>query len=935
MLSRLLFVVAALALVHTAVIPVAPDALAARSGPPASGSPAGEAGRADPGEIEPGQVVVQFRDGAAPGRAALLEAGPGVARLAEAPALGAALYSVPAGRELEYSRQFAAQPGVVYAGPNHVYRLHDVPPGGTPAAIAAPTPLAPDDGAVLTAFSTRLSWSLPPGAAVFQLQVRPAGDDGPGIDWVGLPAESFTIPSPPQWYGLLPDMTYTWRVRANEVEVRDPAAAGWGPWSEARTFHTPPASSALLQPVSPAQGAGIRTTMPSLQWSDGQPGVFYYEVQISTDPRFDTTTGSSSAAVYWLLVHGGMTSPPNSYAVPPAFALTPGRTYYWRVRPRIQGDGTPAVWSVSWQFTVAADAAAAPELPHLPASPPPTQAPRTPAGPPNDPYFSSQWNLARINATDAWEISQGSSSIGVAVIDSGVDIGHPDLAGRLAQGYNCLHPGTLPEDDNGHGTHVAGIIASATNNKLGIAGLAPLTPVMPIKAVRSDGRADGLCVADSIRFAVDAGVRIINLSLGGAPDYLVESALRYAYDHNVLLVASAGNCGSNDAFFDPGCEYEQNPSLYPAASPYVLSVGATGPDDGRAPYSSVVPYVRIAAPGGYLKPGQSPAEAEILSTCWRAGGGCTLKDGYTSQEGTSMAAPHVAAIAALVWAANPSLTALQVARIMELTAQDKGAPGRDNEFGYGRVEALQAVQAARGPAPAVTPLPFPPQPTATPTLPPDRPAPATPTPTPTPFRLSPLVFGTIGFDTARPDVDTCLLPDASASFPAGPVLIYYTAAYEGSGEYNRRVYLDGDLISSTRLTAPGGERCLRSAVQGPQGFPLAPGTYTVELRVTNRQPVRGFFRIEGRRSEPTPTATRTSTPPATRTPTPTPESSSATPTPAALSPTPTPTPPSAEPSTVTPTPARTLTATPPPTTTTPAPTATNMPSPTQTGTGTP
>lgn len=236
-------------------------------------------------------------------------------------------------------------------------------PTPTPFPIArpAPTPIpsapagitlnSPADGATLDTFGPTLAWINPQGVSQYHLQVIPAHNDGPGIDLHRASAEtSFAIAPPPGWYGLLPDMTYTWRLRVSRaatfVGTDHPS---WSSWSQA-TFRTPAASSATLSPVQPAQNATVPTWVPVLQWANSRDDVFYYEVQLSKDRYFNTNPTTAWASVYGALIHGGVTTPLNSYAVPTNFPLEPATLYFWRVRPRVQGDGTPVDWSSVWSF---------------------------------------------------------------------------------------------------------------------------------------------------------------------------------------------------------------------------------------------------------------------------------------------------------------------------------------------------------------------------------------------------------------------------------------------------------------------------------------------------------------------------------------------------------------------------------------------------------
>ncbi|MEK7217234.1 MAG: endo-1,4-beta-xylanase [Chloroflexota bacterium] len=197
-----------------------------------------------------------------------------------------------------------------------------------------------------------LTWSNPTGTTQYHLQVIPASNDGPGVDLhVGSPDTSFQIPPPPQWYGLLPDMSYTWRMRVSDasafVDLND---ASWSSWAE-RTFRTPAVSSATISSVvSPPPQSSSAIFTPTLQWANSRTDVFYYEVQLSRDRTFTTDPATATAMVYGELRHGGATNPRDSYTVPTSFPLEASSTYFWRVRPRVQGDGTPLPWSTVWTF---------------------------------------------------------------------------------------------------------------------------------------------------------------------------------------------------------------------------------------------------------------------------------------------------------------------------------------------------------------------------------------------------------------------------------------------------------------------------------------------------------------------------------------------------------------------------------------------------------
>ncbi|NEP00605.1 MAG: peptidase S8 [Symploca sp. SIO2E9] len=288
---------------------------------------------------------------------------------------------------------------------------------------------------------------------------------------------------------------------------------------------------------------------------------------------------------------------------------------------------------------------------------------------PNDPYYSQQWNLRSINIESAWEETKG-SGITVAVIDTGVT-NVPDLKDtKFVKGYDFVNDRVEAKDDFGHGTHVAGTIAQTTNNGYGVAGIAYEANIMPIKVLSSSGGGTVADIAEAIRFAADNGADVINLSLGGAGESkLMAEAINYAYDKGVVIVAAAGN--SN-----------QNASSYPARYPKVISVSAIDASGIKAPYSNFGAGVDISAPGG--------SEAgKILQETINPNTGQPTFAGY---QGTSMAAPHVAAVAALVKASGVN----EPAEILSVLKQSTRRIEKDplNHFGAGHLDAAAAVKLA-------------------------------------------------------------------------------------------------------------------------------------------------------------------------------------------------------------------------------------------------
>jgi type VII secretion-associated serine protease mycosin len=280
---------------------------------------------------------------------------------------------------------------------------------------------------------------------------------------------------------------------------------------------------------------------------------------------------------------------------------------------------------------------------------------------PSDPFYGQyqQAYMSTIRMPQAWDRLTDASSQIVAVVDTGVDTTHPDLSGRTVAGYNVVDPGSAPTDTAGHGTFVAGEIASNTNNGTGTAGVIWNGRVMPVK-VFAGATAFDSDVATGIVWAVDHGARVINLSLGGPqPSALLHAAVQYAVNRDVVVVVAAGNTGDNTP-------------QYPAAFPEVIAVGATDPAGKLVDFSTYGDWLDVAAPG-----------FDITST-WPGGD-------YATGAGTSFAAPIVSGIAALVRAQNPALTQAQVGDRLRTSARDAGPRGIDPYYGYGVIDAARAL----------------------------------------------------------------------------------------------------------------------------------------------------------------------------------------------------------------------------------------------------
>jgi thermitase len=283
---------------------------------------------------------------------------------------------------------------------------------------------------------------------------------------------------------------------------------------------------------------------------------------------------------------------------------------------------------------------------------------------PNDPGFVSQWHLTKIQSSEAWSVTTGSPSVVVAVIDSGVHATHPDLASNLVPGWNFVKSNSDTSDLLGHGTAVAGVIAAASNNGIGVAGVSWQSRMMPLLVVDENDLATYSNIAEAIQYAADMGIRLINISAGGgAQSSALQSAVDYAWNKGALIFASAMNNGASDPY-------------YPAACNHVMAVSATDNNDHLASFSNYGSWIAISAPG-----------AGILTT--------TLGGGYAYWFGTSFSSPVVAGVAALSLAVNPSLTNAELVTILEKSADDIGTPGYSASFGWGRVNAFNAVVAAR------------------------------------------------------------------------------------------------------------------------------------------------------------------------------------------------------------------------------------------------
>jgi len=310
---------------------------------------------------------------------------------------------------------------------------------------------------------------------------------------------------------------------------------------------------------------------------------------------------------------------------------------------------------------------------------------------PNDTYYSSQWGLPKIKAEGGWDKTHGGDFAPVAIADTGIDDSHPDLSGKVIKRANFTWDPDV--DGDGHGTHVAGIVAATTNNSLGVASLGYDSKLFSVKVLDNNGSGYYSWIASGVIWAADNGAKVINLSLGGSSDsQTLRDAVSYAWGKGAVIVAAAGNSNNRRA-------------LYPAYYTNSIAVAATDSSDNKASFSSYGSWVDVAAPG-----------VSVLST---------YQGNYAYLSGTSMATPFVSALSSLVFANNPSFTNQDVRNKIEATAEKIARTG--TYWTYGRIDACAALDCAFG----VTPTPTPTS-TPTPSLIPTPTSTPSPTPSPNP-----------------------------------------------------------------------------------------------------------------------------------------------------------------------------------------------------------
>jgi hypothetical protein len=293
----------------------------------------------------------------------------------------------------------------------------------------------------------------------------------------------------------------------------------------------------------------------------------------------------------------------------------------------------------------------------------------TPAFVPNDPYYNvagNAWHLPKIGAPAAWDITQG-AGITIAILDTGVDSIHPDLASNIVPGWNFYNNNSDTSPVHGHGTAVAGSAAAITHNEIGVASVAGKAKIMPLRVSTNDGGfSTDSVIVQSLIYAADHGARVANISYGSMTSSpAIRSAAQYMKDKNGLVVVGAGNTSNLESY---------------SATTAMIPVAATDESDAKASFSSYGDFVALSAPG------------KSIYTTWSG-------NQYWSVAGTSFSSPIVAGVIALMMAANPSLSSAEIENLLFSTAVDLGITGRDPYFGYGRVDAAKAVQTAKLTAP--------------------------------------------------------------------------------------------------------------------------------------------------------------------------------------------------------------------------------------------
>jgi len=309
---------------------------------------------------------------------------------------------------------------------------------------------------------------------------------------------------------------------------------------------------------------------------------------------------------------------------------------------------------------------------NLPAATEPAPRETAPQAFPNDPMFEKQYAHQRMQSQKGWEVEQGNKDFILAIVDTGVDMKHPDLAAKMLPGYNTVDDNPNVEDGNGHGTHCAGIAAAITNNGAGVAGVAPNVKILPVQVLSKEGYGSYESVANGIIWAADHGAKVISMSLGGPSNSaVITDAVKHALAKDAMLIAASGNDGNSSI-------------SYPAGVAGVMAVGASDSTDKIARFSQFGKHLSVSAPGVNILATFPTYPTDMPGV------------NYGSISGTSMATPAVSGLAALVRSKYPQLNAAQVKAHIEATADDTGTPGFDLYHGHGRINVFKAVSTAPG-----------------------------------------------------------------------------------------------------------------------------------------------------------------------------------------------------------------------------------------------
>ena len=287
---------------------------------------------------------------------------------------------------------------------------------------------------------------------------------------------------------------------------------------------------------------------------------------------------------------------------------------------------------------------------------------------------TTPWGIQKIRSPEVWPSGNKGTGIKVCVIDTGIDYNHEDLKSNYKGGRNFINNTDNPMDDHGHGTHVSGTIA-ALDNDVGVIGVAPEASIYSCKVLDKNGSGSYSNIVAAIQWAIDNNMQVISMSLGGSSySKALEDICNAAYNAGIMIVAAAGNSGTDSDTIG-----------YPAKYEACIAIGATDSNDARASFSSVGPKLEVCAPG-----------VGVLSSVPK--GTCSMCDpsGYKQANGTSMATPHTAGAVALILKAHPEMTNVNVRKTLSSTAVHLGTPGRNIQYGYGRIDVKAAVDQTPG-----------------------------------------------------------------------------------------------------------------------------------------------------------------------------------------------------------------------------------------------